>query len=97
MKWAWTHLGAIVAISLLLSTSSLADGLVPAADGAMSELVKQGILGALCVLEGICMVFLYREARSKDARILEMAVEQTKVLAATQQTLDRALRALGHP
>lgn len=80
-----------VAIALLSAWPVLAQP--PGADGivmpAAGEFLKQGILGALVVLEGVVIWYLYKQVQLANAKFLEMAVKQTEIFAAATQTLKR--------
>jgi hypothetical protein len=59
------------------------------ATSAAAELLKQGILGALVVLEGVVIWYLYRQVQMAGAKFLDMAVKQTEVFVEMTRTLKR--------
>lgn len=52
-------------------------------DGAITTLVQNGVLGALVVIEGFVIVYLYKQVNTeKDKRLADSQEQTTKVTEA---------------
>lgn len=75
--------------ALIVAMPVWAQGPEALATNAASEIMQQGLLGALAILEGFVIWYLYRQVQQANAKFLEMAIKQTEIFAEATRTLKR--------
>lgn len=90
-RWSPPLLVALnLAAALIASSPAFAQHDHPGViDGVAGEFLRQGLLGVICVLEGVVIWFLFRQVQTANEKFLEMAVKQTEVFSEVARTMKR--------
>jgi len=89
-RWPTISLALMNVAIVLISTPALAQvSPVDPATSAVAELMKQGILGLLVILEGVVIHYLYKQVQVANAKFLDMAIRQTEIFAEATRTLKK--------
>lgn len=68
-------------------------GVLPASD-ATNTILQTGVVGALCVLEGIVIAFLFRELKDSQSKTTDWAVKATEMLATALSSSQKSEQAV---